>query len=176
MYNETQKLQIRVGPILISQLSIFYNFIFLLIDLKIRMFEYLKRSPFISFAVLIVSQQFFSLKFKLNCFTKNVSSLQYSIFKLMNSFGSIAIYNSTLISFEEKRCILKRSLFMFLQFQFYQRSSSLWTTRVWRSSGYVPLPVGCPTWPEVWTVNSVSAMIRNTQVIHLFFLLYISWS
>lgn len=70
VYNETQKLQIRVGPILISQLSSFYNFIFLLIDLKIRMFEYLKRSPFISFAVLIVSQQFFALKFRLNCLKK----------------------------------------------------------------------------------------------------------
>lgn len=175
MYYETHKLQTRVGPILIPQWSIIYNFIFLLIDLIIRIFESLKRSPFISLAVLIVSQHFFALKFKLNCLKKKCF-LQWSVFILLKKFGSNTIYNSTLISFEEKKCILKRSLFLFLQFQFYQRSSSLWTTRVWRSSGYVPLPVGCPTWPEVWTVNSVSAMIRNSQVIHLFFLFYISWS
>lgn len=38
---------------------------------------------------------------------KNVSSLQYSIFKLLDSFGSIAIYNSTLISFEEEKMYLE---------------------------------------------------------------------
>lgn len=38
---------------------------------------------------------------------KNVSSLQYSIFKLLDSFGSIAVYNSTLISFEEEKMYLE---------------------------------------------------------------------
>lgn len=52
--------------------------------------------------------QFFALKFKLNCFKKkNVSILQYSIFKLLNSLGSIAIYNSTHISFDEKKMYLE---------------------------------------------------------------------
>lgn len=72
VYYETEKLQ-HVLVILFPQLSIIYNFIFLLIDLKIRVFESLKRSPFIFFAVLIVSQQFFALKFKLKCLKKNVS-------------------------------------------------------------------------------------------------------
>lgn len=71
------------------------------------MFESLKRSPFISFAVLIVSQQFFALKFQVNCLKKNNSSLQYSIFKLLNSLGSITIYNSTHISFDEKKMYLE---------------------------------------------------------------------
>lgn len=101
----------------------------------------------------------------------NIPFSNYWIVLILSQYIILRLY-----LLKKKKCILKRSLFMFLQFQFYQRSSSLWTTRVWRSSGYVPLPVGCPTWPEVWTVNSVSAMIRNTQVIHLFFLFYISWS
>lgn len=106
MYYETQKLQIRVGPILFPQLSVIYNFIFLLIHLKIRIFESLKRSPFIFLADLIVSQHFFALKFKLNCLKKKCF-LQWSVFILLNKFGSISIYNSTLISFEEKKMYLE---------------------------------------------------------------------
>lgn len=72
-----------------------------------RMFESLKTSPFISLAVLIVSQQFFSLKFQLNCFEKKMFPACNSISKLLDSVGSIAIYNSTLISFEEEKMYLE---------------------------------------------------------------------
>lgn len=128
------------------------------------MFESIKRSLFI----------FLALNFKLNCLKKNVSCNDavsyYWIVLVLSQYIILRIY------LLKKNHVSWNDPFNFMFLQFYQRNSSLWTTRVWRSSGYVPLPVGCPTWPEVWTVNSVSAMTRNTQVIHLFFLFYISWS
>lgn len=63
------------------------------------MFESIKRSLFI----------FLALNFKLNCLKKKCF-LQWCSFILLNSFGSIAIYNSTHISIKEKPCILKWSL------------------------------------------------------------------
>lgn len=128
------------------------------------MFESIKRSLFI----------FLALNFKLNCLKKNVSCNDavsyYWIVLVISQYIILRIY------LLKKNHVSWNDPFNLMFLQFYQRNSSLWTIRVWRSSGYVPLPVGCPTWPEVWTVNSVSAMIRNTQVIHLFFLFYISWS